>query len=258
NNVGLCLIAYRGMTQDSAGNAYPLATPDVRNGQQLVISNQSLSLSGRYGAWRNYLRAYFYFRDQTQAITQPLLLPASILATIPLHRSVTLSLEDQVRRSYLISKLEARAPGLDGKVFCQLEVLTIPPVLSFSDEPDNIVVWVDLVLGEKRPQNLPVIVDAVGTYPVWLQTVTIRCWKDSARTLPASVTNLAVKLRQHREGNAISPVQEYVNTYLVNGIFTLVENDFVSTENLYQQPTRIDIYNRTIAIDPGEGYTIIP
>ncbi|WP_461044293.1 hypothetical protein, partial [Spirosoma harenae] len=35
NNVGLCLIAYRGMTQDSAGNAYPLATPDVRNGQQL-------------------------------------------------------------------------------------------------------------------------------------------------------------------------------------------------------------------------------
>ena len=93
NTVGLCFLSYRGMTLDSKNNPYPLATPDVRDGQQNVVGSQALTLSGRYGAWRNYLQAYYYFRDQTQPITQPLLMPVSVLAGLQLHRSVSLSLE---------------------------------------------------------------------------------------------------------------------------------------------------------------------
>lgn len=259
NSVGLCFLSYRGMTTDSKGNPYPLGTPDVRSGQQQVIGSQGLGLSGRYGAFRQYLRAYYYFRDLTQKVTQPLLLPVGVLSTLRLDGKVQLSLDDQIRRSYLISKLQAEAPGVDGKVYCRLEVLTLPAGLTLSDASDSPVVWVDLVLGDKRAQSLPLVVDAVGTYPLFLQSVTIRCWSDQARSLPLAVSGLTVNLRQYMKGFNTTPTQEYVTSYLVNGISTTIEADFVATQNVYSQgPTRIDEFTRTIQLDPGDGYSIIP
>lgn len=257
NNIGLKLLSYRGMVAHSAGGVYPLASPDVRDALQQVVGSQSLGLAGKYGAWRQYLRAYFHFRDNTQKITQPLLLPASVLASLKLYRPVQLSLDDHIRRSYLINKVQAEDPGPSGLCTVRLEVLTIPAGWELGDFDDAPPVWLELVLGEKRPQRLPNAITS-GTYPVFLQSVTIRCWKDAAKTQPALVTNLAVTLRVRAPGVGATPTKEYVTSYAVNGASTLVENNFVPVQNVYtEQPVRIDVIDRYLQIDPGEGYLLI-
>ncbi len=257
NNIGLKLLSYRGLVAHSAGNLYPLATPDVRDGLQQIIGTQALNLAGARGAWRTGLRAYYYFRDNTQKISQPLLLPVAVLAQLKLYRSVQLSLEDQIRRSYLISKVQAEDPGPSGLSTVRLDVLSLPPGLDLSAEVDEPAVWVEIVLGERRPQAQPAVTVA-GTYPVWLQSITVRCWQNAQKSAPAIVTNLPVTLRQYMPGRAGTPTQESVTTYLVNGSSTLVENNFLAVVNVItEQPLVINIFDRTVQLDPGEGYLIL-
>ncbi|RYC69827.1 MULTISPECIES: hypothetical protein [Spirosoma] len=258
NPVGLKLLSYRGMTQDSTGRPHPLGTPDVRDGRQQIVGTDACMLSGRYGLWRRALRNYVYFRNQTRPITQKLLLPVSVLSALPLHGTVSLSLDDHIRRSYLISKVQAESPGPDGLAIVKLEVLSLPSGLDLPGEFDDPVVWVDIVLGPKVAQPLPVPSPASGTYPVWKQSVTVRCWSDSGRTQPFIPSGLPVNLRQRMPGMAgVLEGEEYVTTYVVNTHQTIVTTDFVATQNVYGPDRRISIFERTIQLDPGDGYTLL-
>lgn len=264
NGIGLKLLSYRGMSQDSVGNAYPLATPDVRDGRQVIVGTDSLTLGGRNGAWRRYLRAYYYFRDQTQLISQPLLLPVSILSALRLDRTVQLSLEDHIRRSYLISKLQAEAPGIDGKAIVRLEVLSLPSGIEQAGDVDDPLVWVELIqvsAGTGSYENRDKGTN--GGYAA--NSLTVKMWADANRSQPAIVTNLPVAVRVKRTYRTIAgtvygppptPYLEFLNTYLANGATTLVEPKFLIDQYLLTNTTA-DNYAQTASLDPGEGYTIL-
>ena len=139
----------------------------------------------------------------------------------------------------------------------RLDVLTLPSGIEQAMQVDEPIVWVDMVLGDRRAQTLPIAITG-GTYPVFLQNVTLRVWKDAQRTQAATVTNLPVVVRQRMAGFNTTPAQEYVTTYYVNGSSTLVEPNFVAVQNVYtEQPARIDVFDRSIQLDPGEGYSIL-
>jgi hypothetical protein len=249
NSVGLVFLSYRGMTTDSKGNPYPLGTPDVRDGQQVVVGTKALTLAGRHGSWRNDLRAYYYFRDQTQPITQPLLLPVSILAQLELDQLVWLSLDDHIRRSYLISKVQAQSPGIDGKVSVRLDVLSLPSGIELGGDQDAPVVWVEFIYGPET-----IVSNPLREYTV----LSVKFWSDKAKTQPAIVTNLPINLRFKKShlntSGAVLDYLEYGQTYQGNGVSTVLETAFLFN---YRE-TATQYYNSIISIDPGEGYSILP
>ncbi|GAB4042162.1 hypothetical protein [Spirosoma litoris] len=258
NSVGIRFLSYRGMSVDSSGRPYPLATPDVRGGAQTVIGSEALTLTGRYGAWRKYLRAYFYFRDQTQRITQKLLMPVATLASLQLHRLVSLSLDDQVRRSYAISKLQAEAPGLDGKVLVKLEVLTLPSGIEINPDVDDPLVWVELTVVRSG------LISSGGFNPILTKTasLSVTCWQDQAKTTPALVTNLPVVIRQKKTWtNATSPYQETPVTYLANGAQTVLESALLVYESTPGGPAvgtaTPTEFTLVVSLDPSDGYLIL-
>ncbi|MCX6216507.1 hypothetical protein [Spirosoma sp.] len=257
NSVGIRFLSYRGMTTDSKGNSYPLASPDVYDGQQVARSSQALTMGGRAGSWRNYLRAYYYFRDQTQRVTQPLLMPVDVLASLQLHRMIWLTLEDQIRRSYLILKLRADSPNEDGKVTVRLEALTLPSGIEQVADPADPIVWVEFIFGPGTYLSNPIRQYAV---------LTVKTWVDAAKSAPALVTNLPINIRFQRShldtrggtnGNdRLVDYLEYVKTYMANGSTTVLETAFLGQ---YIDPLdrNYRYYNYDFALDPGEGYKIL-
>lgn len=257
NAIGIKFLSYRGMTTDSKNNPYPLATPDIYDGQQAIAGQQALKMEGRAGSWRNFLRAYFYFRDQTQKISQPLLLPADVFSGLKLHRLIWLSLEDQIRRSYLIQKIQSDMPGPDGLVPVKLDALTLPSGIEQPQETDEPLVWVEFIFGPVTTSSQPVR---------QLVVLTVKTWVDAQKSSPALVTGLRVNLRFQRSHYDTHPdaagneqlldYLEYVEAYPVNGAVTVLETAFVGS---YQDPQDIHYkyYTHNINLDPGEGYQIL-
>lgn len=257
SSIGIRFLSYRGMTTDSKNNPYPLGTPDIFDGMQQAIGKQALSLGGRAGGWRAYLWAYYYFRDQTQKITQPLLLPVDLLSSLQLHRLVSLSLEDQIRRSYLILKLQADSPGADGLCPVRLEALSLPSGIEQAAFTDLPIVWVEFTFGPVTTTSQPIRQHVV---------LTVTTWVDQAKTNPALVTNLPINIRFKRThydthpddaGNTqIVDYLEYVQTYLANGASTVLETAFLGN-----YPDSLDSHYRyytfDMDLDVGEGYKII-
>ena len=260
NGIGIKFLSYRGMTLDSGNHPYPLGTPDIRDGKQVAVGSEALVLPGHNGAWQTYLRAYYYFRDQTQRVTQPLLLPVAILASLQLHRLVSLTLEDQIRRSYLISKIQADGPGPDGKAPVRLEVLTLPAGIELPAEVDVTAVWVELILG-------PLVVNDsrrdLVDYATHANSLTIKCWKDAARTQPATATNLLVTIRVKKtwDTNTTTPppqlYQETLVSYVANGSTSVVDPVFINYYSEFAGVSYRLIWRQTGTLDPGEGYNIL-
>ena len=254
NNVGLKLLSYRGMVAHSGGAYYPLATPGVKDGLQQVVGTQALTLAGKYGAWQSYLRDYYYWRDNTEPITQGLLLPVSVLASLQKHRSVQLSLEDQILRSYLISKIQAQDVGASGLVGVKLTALSRPPGLDLSIDADQPVVWLDFVLS--------VVPSGSATQ---LGTISVKAWADASRTTPASVISLGVVVRTRKtlfdnvaQDYVAGMTTEYLNTYYVTGTGTII----LDTHYLGSEPESFGngvsrVWNYGPSLDPGEGYNIL-
>jgi hypothetical protein len=253
NDIGLKFLYYRGMTTDSAGNPYPLGTPDDRDGRQVVVGS-ALTLDGQNGAWRSYLSEYYYFRDQTQRITQRLRLPVSVLAGLQLHRAVSLSIEDRIRRSYLISKIRAQAPGRDGIVDVQLEVLTLPSGIEKSPITDAPRVWVEFLPGAQ-------VFNTGGGFQGYTE-LTVKTWQDANRSKPAIVTNLLINIRMKRRHEstvqtpALLDYQEYIVGYYANGSTSVIDP---ALHTSYPDGTGITTQFTYIvaSIDPGDGYNIL-
>lgn len=255
NSFGLKLLTYRGLVTHSAGNIYPYATPGVRDGLQQVVGSQSLTMNGRYGSWRKQLRAYYYFRDNTRKITQPLLLPVSVLASLKLYGLVQLSLEDQILRSYLIAKVQAEEPGHDGLCKVDLEVLSLPPGLELSEDVDRPTPWLEFTL-------LPVFTGADIEYG----TLSVKAWTTAQKTTPATVNNLAVIVRTKRYHYGNIPAMnlldyaEYQTTYYVSGTGTLVlDTRYIGTKVEYgpNHSFTNQYWAYSPSIDPSEDYQIL-
>ncbi|WP_119669679.1 hypothetical protein [Fibrisoma montanum] len=268
NNIGLKLISYRGMSVDTKGNAYPLGTPDIRNGKQEPIGKQSTSLGGRSGLWRSGLRDYYHFRDQAQPITQPLLLPVAVLAQLKLHEPVGLTLKDQIRRSYLVTKLSAESPGSEGRVRVRLECLTLPSGLELSAEADLPLVWVSMAVTHKSVTDPPA---GVPAYHIET-TVTLSFWANAQKTQPYITQGLAVTLRQRKDyrydarlgpfGYGSDPRAgqqfDYLTTVVCNGSSMVLPTPFVTEKREYDSTKRIiDQYKGFVQLDPGDDYNVI-
>lgn len=265
NNIGLCFLSYRGMTTDSKGNPYPLGTPGILDGQQVMVGSQALTLGGRFGAWRTYLNAYYQFRNQTQRITQPMLMPVAVLASLQLHRSIFLTLEDQIRRSYLISKLQAEMPGIDGKVRVRLEALTLPSGIDQAVDVDAPIVWIQLEQINTAQQ--PIGNTNVSGYEVYA-SLTFRAWSNQTKTGAASVSNLVLQLRRIQKGKSVltdlatqadTSYTESVEYYTMNGTTAIWETKLLVETKLVNHVRDITLldYSLAYSLDPGEGYTII-
>lgn len=273
NDIGLKLLTYRGMTQDSKGAPYPLATNDVRDGRQAITGSQALTLSGRYGAWRQYLRAYYFFRDNTQPISVQLLLPVTVLSSLELFRAVGLTLEDQILRMYLVQKMQAQTPGISGKAIVRLDVLTLPPGIDQAPDIDAKIVWVELLVTEVYSEGPHIPIPKWEGIPIFSQkaaTLTLKCWADQARTIPATVQSLPVNIRVKQTfhpdpDNQYQPnpvyTEQILTTTVVTGPSQDVEGAFYtqSTRWKYEQllASLIENYTCVFSLDPGEGYNLL-
>jgi hypothetical protein len=268
NNIGLKLLSYRGITQDSKLQQYPLGTPDVRDGRQLIVGSIGLTLGGRTGRWRTDLRSYFHFRDNTQVIKQPLLMPVAVLSSLPLDRTITVALEDQIRRAYLIQKVTAESPGIQGLVMVDMEVLTLPTGMELPDDVDDPIVWVEWIVSPETLTGDPL---RLGVFKA-TRTYTVKFWADRNKTTPAVVTNLALTVRRQRTQYysrishdpkfTRSTYDETTRTYLVNGQTDTIEQNYIVDDlrglsSVEEYQTVPDGITQSIRLDPGEGYTII-
>ncbi|QIP14757.1 hypothetical protein G8759_20110 [Spirosoma aureum] len=260
NDIGLKLLSYRGMTQDSAGHLYPFATNDVRDGRQIITGSQALTISGRYGAWRQFLRAYYYFRDNTQKVSVPLLLPVAVLAQLQLHRAVALCLEDQIRRIYLISKLQADSPGLAGKSMVRLEVLSLPSGIDQAADVDDPIVWVEWVASAETRTG------SIGNETT-VKTYSVKFWADQAKTTPAVVSNLDLTLRRKRYVgyDALTSLFREVYDegqlhYTANGTTQVLETNYIIMQVrpvISDTGDKPNSLRQTLQLDPGEGYNLL-
>ncbi|GAB3550486.1 hypothetical protein [Spirosoma fluminis] len=268
NPIGLKLLLYRGMTTDSKNQGYPLGTNDVRDGKQQTAGNMALTFTGRYGAWRNELRAYFFFRNNTQKIVQDLLVPVTLLSQMKLHEKVALSLEDYIRRSYLISKLQAESPGIDGKAIVKLEVLTLPSGIDQPADVDDPFVWVAMSQTEVYSEGPVLPPGPARTFQQKAVTLTLTFWTDSGKTTPYAANNLPVNIRVKKTfnpGGEYAPQPAYletVTTYLASGqSMTLTEELYTQRRRHIQRfdlgPLLVEDYVAAFQLDPGEGYNII-
>ncbi|MBD2700156.1 hypothetical protein IC229_05885 [Spirosoma sp. BT702] len=261
STIGLKLLSYRGMTTDSKNNAYPLGTPDIRNGQQQVVGQESLGLSGQNGAWQKALRDYYYFRDQTLPIVQNLLLPVGVLAQLPLYRSVSLTLDDFILRSYLIKQIRAEMPGLSGLAKVRLEALSLPPGLDLSAGVETPLVWLELIQAQSGEGSYKD--EAAQTDGLYVTTsLTIKAWTTATRTQAIPVTNLPVTIRLKKTYNSTTndppqPYKEYVLQYLANGSVSVIEPALLTFRLFQKTGQPEDYYDQTAALDPGDGYNII-
>ncbi|QJD79566.1 hypothetical protein [Spirosoma rhododendri] len=256
NNVGLRLLSYEGMQQDSTGAYYPFASTEV------------CELAGRNGIWLKGLRQYYYFRDQTQRITQKMLLPAPVLSTMQLHRSYSLSLNDRIRRAYLITKLQAEAPGPEGKLTARLECQTIPSGIDQAADVDEAFVYLELV--NETQKQLAGPTSSVINANFYDQTkLTVKVWADRNKTRAAIVGKLPVKLRflkswpvkkniTQLEAGQVRTVNylETVTTYDIVGSQMVIEPAlktylFLTGENVWEE------FQLVVQLDPGEGYGIL-
>lgn len=266
NDVGLRILSYRGLVADSAGALYPLGASDERDGRQAVIAGaESAALPGRAGVYRNSLRQYYYFRDQTRRVSEQLLLPVAVLASLRFDEPVSLTLDDGIRRSYLPDKLEADSAGPSGLVNAKLTMYTLPDGIDQPADIDEPMVWIELVtvnrtipggLNGSTPQNGRVYT-----------TLTVKCWANAAKTQAAVVNNLEIKLRFKRRGDLLGnltgstyvqlPYVETVRTYYASGSTSVIESELLTLQ-VYGNDGQLSIFQYSIALDPGEGYTILP
>ncbi|QIP15706.1 hypothetical protein G8759_25265 [Spirosoma aureum] len=260
NDIGLKLLSYRGMTQDSAGHAYPLATNDVRDGRQIITGSQALTISGWYGAWRQFLRAYYYFRDNTQKVSVPLLLPVAVLAQLQLHRAVALCLEDQIRRIYLVSKLQADSPGLDGKSMVRLEVLSLPSGIDQSADVDDPIVWIEWIASAETRTG------SIGDETT-VKTYTVKFWADQTKTTPAVVNNLDLTIRRKRWIGYDALTNQFREVYdegqlhyTANGTTQILETNYIIMQVrpvINDTGSKPNSLRQTLQLDPGDGYNLL-
>lgn len=252
NNIGLKLLSYRGMVSYADG-VYPLATPGVKDNLQQVVGSQALTLAGKYGAFQQYLRAYYYFRDNTEKITQGLLLPVALNASLKKFRSVQLALEDGIRRSYLISKIQSQDVGASGLVGVKLEVLSLPPGLDLAESADQPTVWLELVAAPDYRSYSGNNVFGV---------ISVKAWTDASRSKPAELISLGVNIRtrrtyyDHVDQSSSSPA-EWITTYYATGTGTVIlDNHYKGGEDDPAYAGRGHL-NFVPSLDPGEGYNIL-
>jgi hypothetical protein len=261
NSTGLRLLFYRGMSQDSKGSPYPIGTSDVRDGRQVVVGKFSLALGGRFGLWRNFLRSYYQFRDQTRKINQPLLLPVTVLSSLKLYQSVFLSLDDQIRRSYLVSQMEAESPGMDGKAIVRQEVLMIPTGIDQIADYDEPIVWVEWIASTETRTG------TIGNETT-VKTYSVKFWADSAKTTAAVVTSLELAVRRKRYvgydalTNQFREVyDESVLHYTANGTTQVLETNYIIMQVrpvINDTGDKPNSLRQTLQLDPGEGYSLLP
>jgi hypothetical protein len=267
NDIGLKFLSYRGMTQNSNGSPYPLATADVRDGRQVIAGSQALALVGRFGAWRSYLRQYYYFRTNTQPVNVPLLVPVTVLSRLERHRLVSLSLEDQIMRNYLITKLQSDIPGIDGKAIVRLSALTIPSGIDQPVDVDDPIVWVEWIAGPVQTVNLPQSPGhGAGEYK-YFRSYTVKFYQDQNKTIPASVSNLPLNVRKKHTtyynggtSQERSTYAESLLTYYVSGQDQVLEAQYITILKLIVLNVSGDVsdgYVSALQLDPGEGYNIL-
>jgi hypothetical protein len=269
NDVSFRVLSYRGMQETATLQLYPLATSDVRSGRQDIIGSQATTLIGRYGLWALLLRAFYYFRDQTRAVTVPLTMPVSVVASLKLHEPVALKLSGETRRHYLVQKLMAESPGPSGLMDCKLTALSLPDGI---DQPQDVVdelVWVELIITKSYSQGPVIPPGPWRTFEREEATLTLRFWADRAKTQAASVASLPVNIRTKQTlypQGEYQPRASYIETvasYLVDGQSqVLSEQTYYTKLKRYQsrpgqEPLLLDDYVASYSLDPGDGYNII-
>ena len=271
NDASLCLLSYRGMQPDSAGGLYPLATTGNRNGRQAEILNQSgqpaegTALAGRAGVFRNSLRPFYYFRDQTRPVVTSLLMPATVLTNLKLDETMSIALDGEVRRSYLPNKMQCDSPGTSGFVRVRLTMLTLPDGIDQLANMDEPLVWVEMIAVNRRvPGTTSAANPQAGRV---LTTLTIKCWADAQRASPFIAVGLPVDVRTRRsdlygttgiKGSTYvpTPYQETTKRYYVSGSTAIIETDAVVGQS-YNTAGELSELRFTYALDPGDDYLIL-
>lgn len=257
--IGLQLLSYYGMQPDSTGSLYPFASPDVRNARQEVIGTQALTLRGRYGAWRQYLRPYYFFRDQSIPVTQPLLLPVAILSKLQMQRTVGLTLSRSVINSYLPVKLQADTPGPDGRALVRLECQTLPNGIGLPADVDEPLVWLELLQETERSSFTVELLEEKTK-------LTLKAWANKERTAPASISSLPIGIRMKRTYNLLdlasyvppAKVQEYVQAYTLVSNLQIVETGLVTRLSRTELPANmLEDWQTSVQLDPGDGYYVL-
>jgi hypothetical protein len=269
NDIAFRVLSYRGMQEAANRALYPLGTNDVRSGRQDVVGTQATALTGRYGLWSILLRSFYYFRDQTRAVTVPLDMPVSVVAGLKLHEPIALKLSGQTRRHYLVQKLMAESPGTSGLMECKLTVLSLPDGIDLPLNVDDEPVWVELVVSDVYTEGPVIPPGPWRGFQQNLATLTLRFWADRSKSQAVNVSNLAINIRTKKnlypqgEYQPRAPYIETVDSYLVNGQSqVLSEQTYYTRLTRYQrrpgqEPLLLDDYVASYVLDPGEGYNII-
>lgn len=256
-NVGLKLLSYRGMTQDSGGHSYPLGTPDVRDGMQNVIGTEGCALTGAGGLWTTCLRSYYYFRDNTRKVTANAQLPAAQVSSLKLDETIQFSLDGQARVSFLPTKLSAETAGVSGKLMTKLELLTLPVGLGQAPAVADPLVWIELVQ-TTTDANTP-LPNGGGTRLGKATKLEVNVWADRAKTRHAVAQNLTVNIRRKTTAvnvNKITTYSEPVVIYPVSGSYALLEAALLSYTDLSAGFTANSL-TIVCQLDPGAGYNIL-
>ncbi|OIN57621.1 hypothetical protein [Arsenicibacter rosenii] len=187
NAVGLRLLSYRGLVDDSQGGRYPLGTSDVRNGRQEVIGQVAPRMSGTYGGWNTGLKLYYDFLDKNRKVTVDLLIPAQRLSGLQLHEPLMCSFNGQ-NVSLLPGQVRAEAPGSSGKLTTELEAYTVPDGADIPRITPDPLVYVELIqtVLESRTGVIGIVHE--------IRSLTVKVWKDAARSQPVSAGQLPLSV----------------------------------------------------------------
>ena len=194
-------------------------------------------------------------------MTQPLLMPVDVLASLPKDRLVSLTLEGQVMRSYLISKIQAQQPGPDGLAPVRLDVLTIPTGLELAPVNDPDFVYLSMTIESTKNE---LVSGAIRGFEI-KSKLTLFAWKDAAKTQPATaVSGLSVSLRRRQKNDpSISQLtsttyKESLVTYLMSGASQVIEYALQTQVRLVDnsQAGSVEDYAVELSLAPGDDYLI--
>ncbi|WP_234733221.1 hypothetical protein [Tellurirhabdus bombi] len=242
NKVGLRLVTYQGFQADTKNQPYPFATSDFSQ------------LEGYYGVWRRFLRPYYFFRDNTQKVTQSLRLPVSRLADLDNNSRLGLRLEDDILAGYLPGKLQFEAGAAD-QLLVRLEVQTLPSDLESQggyNKPYEGEIWVRL---DVLTKNMESGVSGNETYTRQKADLALTFWADREATRPLEASALPVNIefttREALTGTTVSVVQVTAtgHEFMAFTDYTIYQ---YSVETATGQVR--DDYSVEFNVVPGDGY----